>query len=256
MSNTVREFPVGDRPEIVIAVFSTDVSVVEGADGVIGVEVKGADREVDLVDVVHTGDVVTVRERRGGRRWMGRGTSVRLTVPAPTAVSAKTASGDLAFSVPISDAEIDAASGDVHLASLSGRGRIKAASGDITIGDVAGGIRISTASGDVRIDGIDGDGSIHTASGDITLGSVRDSIEIKTASGHVRVRRFSGGRLEGGTMSGDLDIGLVSGMFIDADIQTRSGRFRNLIPSSSEKREPLISATMRLKTMSGDVTLR
>ena len=164
MSGTMHEFPVGARPEIVVAVFSTDIAVVEGVDGVIGVEVKGPDREIDLVDIVHAGDVVTVRARRGGRRWTGRGSSVRLTVPASTAVSARTASGDLRFSVPISDAEIDVASGDVHLTALSGRGRIKAASGDITIGDVAGGIRISTASGDVRIEGIDGDGSIHTAS--------------------------------------------------------------------------------------------
>lgn len=254
MSALVGEFAVGDRPEIVVAVFSTDVGVVEGSDGSIRVEIDGPEQELDLFEVVHSGDVVTIRSRKAARRRIRRGTSIRLVVPASTAVTARTASGDLRFSAPISDAEIDVASGDVRLASMCGRGRIKAASGDITIADVTGGIQISTASGDVRIDDLDGDTSISTASGDVRLGSVHGSVKVKTASGDVTIRRFSGVMLEGVAMSGDFDIGLVSGMSIEADIQTRSGRFRNL--TSAGKGERTISATMQLKTMSGDVTLR
>jgi len=256
MSDTVREFAVGDRPEIVIAVFSTDVDVVEGSAGLITVEIDGPERDRDLIEVIHDGNVVTIRSRKGGRRWLGRGPSVHLTIPASTAVTARAASGDLRFSVPISVAEIDVSSGDVHLASLSGRGRMKAASGDITIGEIAGGIRVSTASGDVRIDEFDGDGSIKTASGDIQIGEAKGAISVKTASGDVTVRQFSGVMFEGVAMSGDFDIGLVSGMSIDADIQTRSGHFRNHTSPASGTGEPSISATMRLKTLSGDVTLR
>jgi DUF4097 and DUF4098 domain-containing protein YvlB len=139
---------------------------------------------------------------------------------------------------------------------VSGRGKVKAASGDITIGSTVGEIRISTASGDVRLDEVDGDVSIGTASGDVRLGAAHGSIEVKTASGDVTIRRFSGVMLEGGAMSGDFQIGLVAGMSIDADIQTRSGRFRNLTTPASETSESSISTTMRLRTMSGDVTLR
>lgn len=256
MSGAMREFTVGDRPEIAIAVFSTDVAVVEGSAGSISVEIHGSERDLELIEIVHTGDVVTIRSRKGGRRWIGKGASVRLTVPASTSVTARTASGDLRFSVPISDAEIDVASGDVHLASLSGRGRIKSASGDFTIGEVAGEIRISTASGDVRIDALEGDASISTASGNVKMGTAHGSIEVRTASGDVAIRRFSGVMFEGSAMSGNFDIGLASGMSIEADIQTRSGRFRNLTSPSSGNGETSISATMRLKTMSGDVTLR
>jgi len=256
MSGTVSEFAVGSRPEIVIAVFSADVGVVEGAAGSITVEVDGPERERDLVEIVQAGDVVTIRSRKGGRRWVGRGASVHVTVPALTAVAARTASGDLRFSVPISDAEIDVASGDVHLASLSGRGRIKAASGDVTIGSVAGGIRVSSASGDVRVDEIAGDGSINTSSGDVRIGEAQGSVSVKTASGDVSIREFSGVMLEGVALSGDFDIGLVSGMSTEADIQTRLGQFRNLTSPSSGDSESSINATMRIKTVSGDVTLR
>ena len=256
MSGTVREFAVGDQPEIVIAVFSTDIGVTEGSAGLIKVEVDGPERDRDLIEIAHTGDVVTIRSRKGGRRWVGRGASVHVTTPAATAITARTASGDLQISVPISDTEINVASGDVHLASLSGRGRLKAASGDVTIGAVAGGLRVSTASGDIRIDEIEGDASMNTASGDTRIGEAHGSVSVKTASGDVTIRRFSGVRLECVAMSGDFDIGLIPGMSIDADIQTRSGQFRNLTSPSSGKGEPSINATMRLKTMSGDVTLR
>ncbi|MEA2009161.1 MAG: DUF4097 family beta strand repeat-containing protein [Actinomycetota bacterium] len=256
MNDIIRECPVGDRPEIVIAVFSTDIDVVEGPAGLITVEIDGPERDRDLVEVIHTGDVVTIRARKGGRRWIGRGSSVHLTIPAATTVTARTASGDLRFSVPISDAEINVSSGDVHLASLSGRGRIKAASGDVTIGDVAGGVRISTASGDIRIDEINGDASMNTSSGDIRVGDARGSLNVRTASGDVTIRQFSGVTLDGGAMSGDFDIGLVPGMSIDADIQTRSGEFTNLTSPSTGNGETSINATMRIKTMSGDITLR
>ena len=256
MSGIVREFAVGDRPEIVIAVFSTDIGVAEGPAGTITVEIDGPDKDRDLVEIIHAGNVVTIRARKGGRRWLGRGATVHLTVPAETAVTAGAASGDLHFAVPISDAEIDVSSGDVHLASLSGRGRIKTSSGDITIGNAAGGVRLSTASGDVRIDELDGDGSIRTASGDVRIGTAQGSLSIKTASGDATIRHFSGVMLEGVAMSGDFDIGLVSGMSIDADIQTRSGQFRNLTSPSSGDGESSINVTMRLKTMSGDITLR
>lgn len=256
MTGIVSEFTVGDRPEIAIAVLSTDIDVVKGAPGSISVEVDGQERERDLIEVIQAGDVVTIRSRKGGRRWMGRGASVHVTVPASTAVTARTASGDLGFSAPISDAEIDVASGDVHLTSLSGRGRIKAASGDVTVGSIAGGIRISTASGDVRVDEMTGDASINTASGDVRIGEAQASMTVKTASGDVSIREFSGVMFEGAAMSGDFDIGLAAGMSIEADIQTRSGRFRNLTSPSPGDGEQSIRATMRIKTMSGDVTLR
>jgi DUF4097 and DUF4098 domain-containing protein YvlB len=256
MSTNIHEFAVGGRPEVVIAVSSADVSAVEGRDGLITVEVDGPERDLDLVEIIHAGDVVTIRSRKGGRRWLGRGASVRLTVPASTTVTAKTASGDLRFSVPISDAEIDVASGDVYLASLSGSGRIKAASGDITVGDVAGGIRILASSGDVRIDQLNGDAQITTASGDVKAGTVHGSVKISTASGDVAIREFSGVKLQGAAMSGDFDIGLIPGMSIEADIQTRSGQFRNLTSPSSGAGEASANVTMQLKTMSGDIILR
>jgi DUF4097 and DUF4098 domain-containing protein YvlB len=149
---------------------------------------------------------------------------------------------------------VEAASGDIHLASFNGRARIKTASGDLTVGSAVGGLQVATSSGDVRVDALDGDLVVSTASGDISIGSAAGSVSVKTASGDIAIRRFSGVELEGSAMSGDFSIGLVPGMSIDADFHTRSGSFRNLAPAGTGERS--IKATMRIKTLSGDITLR
>lgn len=254
MSTIVHDFTVGNRSEITITLLSVDVTVVEGVAGAIRVEAEGRENELEQLEAFQTGDMVTVRWRKGGRRWPQRGLSVRLFVPTGAAVTARTASGDVRILTSLSDFDCVAASGDIHLASFSGRARVKTASGDVTIGEGTGGLQVGTASGDVRIDRFDGDARVNTASGDVALGAARGSVTTKTASGDVTIRRFSGVSLEGATMSGDFDIGLAAGMTIDADIRTLSGSFRNLAPAG--KGERTMNASIRVNTRSGDIVLR
>lgn len=254
MSTIVHEFNVGSHPEVSITLPSADVSVVEESSGTIRVEADGSEKALEQLEIFQTADVVTVRTRNDARRWGRRGVSIRLFVPAGVAFGARTASGDFTILVAVSDFDFGAASGDLRLASFSGRARIKTASGDVTIGEGHGGLRVGTASGDVRIDSFEGDAQISTASGDAVVGAAAGSVSVKTASGDVAVRRFSGVSLDGATMSGDFDIGLVPGMSIDADFQTLSGSFRNLAPAGTGERS--ISTSMRLKTLSGDIVLR
>ena len=254
MSTLTREFSVGDHPEVAATVSSAGVAVVEGDSETIVLEAEGPENELEQLTVTQTGDVITVSTRKGGRSW-GRGKlKIKLAVPAGAAIGVRAASGDIKILGPVSDVAIEGASGDIHLASFDGHARVRTASGDLTVGSAAGGLQVATASGDVRVDSLDGDLVASTASGDISIGSAEGSVSIKTASGDVAVRRFSGVQFDGSTMSGDFVIGLVPGMSIDADFQTLSGSFRNLAPAGSGERS--INATMRIKTMSGDITLR
>ena len=254
MSMLEREFAVGDHPEVAVTVSSSSVSIAEGNAGTITLEAEGSESGLEGLTVAQIGDVVTIASRKGRRTWMRGGLEIRLAVPAGTAIGIQTSSGDTKILGPVSDATVEAASGDVQLASFEGRARIKTASGSVVVGGATGALHVASASGDVRIDTLDGDLVANTASGDIAVGSAKGSLSVKTASGDVTVRRFSGVSFDGSTMSGDLVIGLVPGMSIDADFQTLSGRFRNLVPEGT--RERTINATMRIKTMSGDITLR
>mgnify|MGYP001819444086 FL=1 len=254
MSRLSREFSVGDHPEVAVTVSSSSVSVAEGDAGRITLEAEGSESGLEGLTVAQIGDVVTIASRKGRRTWMRGGLKISLAVPAGTAIGIQTSSGDTKILGPVSDATVEAASGDVQLASFEGRARIKTASGSVVVGGATGALHVASASGDVRIDTLDGDLVANTASGDIAVGSAKGSLSVKTASGDVAVRRFSGVSFEGSTMSGDLVIGLVPGMSIEADFQTLSGKVRNLAPAGTGERT--ITATMQIKTMSGDITLR
>lgn len=253
MSTITENFPVGDRCDVVVALASADVSVVEGPPGSIEVVADGNERALELIEIQHDGDTVTIRSHKGDKRRNFRRVTVRIAAPAGVGFTGRTASGDLKVSAPVSDVEIDSASGDVRLAVFDGRCRIKTASGDVTIGDASGDLRAVSASGDVRINRFAGDASISTASGDVAIDSLHGSVGIRTASGDVTVRRFDGERLKASSMSGDFRIWLAPGMTIDADIQTLSGSFQNRVTPSSEER--MVRAELRLKTLSGDITL-
>ncbi|MEN8233326.1 MAG: DUF4097 family beta strand repeat-containing protein [Actinomycetota bacterium] len=253
MSRIDQSFVVGEQCEVLVSLASADVSVVEGPAGSIEVAAEGHERALELIDMHQDGDVVTVRSHKGDKWWSLRRASVRITAPAGVAFTGRTASGDIRISVPASDVEIDSASGDVRLSSFDGRCRIKTASGDVTIGDSSGGLRFASASGDLRLESLEGDMTATTASGDVAIGEARGSIAVRTASGDVNIRRFEGVRLEASSMSGDFRIWLAPGMTIEADIQTLSGTFRNRVTPSSVERT--ISAELRLKTLSGDISL-
>ncbi|MGB9357264.1 MAG: DUF4097 family beta strand repeat-containing protein [Acidimicrobiia bacterium] len=254
MRTTIHEFEVGDRAEVSITLPTADVTVVEGGIGTIRVEAEGTEKALEPLEIFQTGDVVTVRTRNEGRNWGRRAMSVHLHVPVGVAFAARTASGDYRVLVDVSDVDFSAASGDLRLTSFNGRARLKTASGDLAIGEATGGLQVGTAAGDVRVDTFEGDAQISTASGDAVFGAASGSVSIKTASGDVTIRRFSGVRFDGATMSGDFDIGLVPGMSIDADFQTLSGSFRNLVAAGTGERS--INASMRIKTLSGDIVLR
>lgn len=254
MTAIAHDFSVASHPEVSVTLASADVTVVEGDAGTIRVEAEGSEKDLEQLDVFQTGDVVTVRSLTKGRAWGRRHLTVRILVPVGVTLSGHTASGDFRILVAVSNFDFVAASGDVHLSSFNGRARAKTASGDLTIGEASGTLHVGTASGDVRVDSLDGDAQINTASGDVVFGTASGSVSVKTASGDTTVRRFAGVSFEGATMSGDFDIGLVPGMSIDADMQTLSGSFRNHVPAGSGERS--INASMRIKTLSGDIVLR
>jgi DUF4097 and DUF4098 domain-containing protein YvlB len=153
----------------------------------------------------------------------------------------------------VKDLEVSTGSGDVRVEDVHGAAEVKVGSGDIRIGTVTGIARLTSASGDLRLDA----GTeiiVSTAAGDLFVGDVSEVARIKSATGDIRIRRFAGTDLEIRTMSGDVSIGLVPGLVVNAAVKTLSGDFRNRVkPTSTEKTQ---NVTLEVTSFSGDVTLR
>lgn len=248
-------FDVGDHPELVVAVASSDVVLNEGPPGRIDVELSGRESDLDLFDITRAGDIVSVQFRReGGRRWSQPRVRVDATLPPGADIEVKTASGDVLGSIDAGDLIVATASGDIRFGDITRTAKIKSASGDVFVGDVSGDFDGVAASGDFRIDSVTGDAKVSTASGDIVINKAAGPTETKTASGDITVREFSGSSITMLSMSGDIAIWLAPGMSIDAEISTLSGDFINKTTPSGE--EPTIQASLLAKTLSGDITLR
>ena len=109
---------------------------------------------------------------------------------------------------------------------------MKIGTGDVRAGDLGGTAKISCAAGDVRVDSAN-EITVATAAGDLHLGDVSETARIKSATGDIRIRKFAGTDLEIKTMSGDVSIGLIPGMVVNAAVKTMSGDFRNRIKSNT-----------------------
>lgn len=255
MSSIERTFPMSDHAGVDVKLAGGDVDVRPGEEDSIGVRVVGSERVLENVEIVDAGGVVTVRTGTGRRSWSRRGVDVFLTVPPGCDVAVATSSGDVRVTADVADTGITVGSGDVHLGRAEGRVEVKAASGSVVVDQIDGAFSLTSVSGDVVINTARGDGSVATASGDVAIGLAAGSVTIGTVSGDTDVERFEGPSLDVKSVSGDIGIGLSPGLSIDADVTTGSGSIRNLIEPASPgaSRSP---ATLRARSVSGDVTLR
>ena len=247
-------FVVGELPLVDVGVKAGTVRLLEGDPGTVVVELSGSEEAIGAMEVFQAGDTVTVRAQSGLRSWFVRPAEVTITVPAGARASLRAASGDISGSVAMSDVSVELASGDLHLGDVSGDLTVDTASGDIMVASVAGDLSSNAASGDVRIREIIGHAVINAASGDVHLGRAVGSLTIQTASGDVDVRSFEGTDFVAQTMSGDVRVGLPTGLLVAADLHTRSGAIRNETSESASASGK--SATLRIKTLSGDIVLR
>ena len=254
MTDRTEIYDIDPGAHILVSLHAGDVRFRQGKEARAVIEMSGSPDALDTVEVDATTEAVAVTSTVKKRRWFGVG-SVDMVVTIPTGcdVTVRLGSGDLLVSVPVRDLEVSTGSGDIRVEEVTGTADLKVGSGDLRVGSVAGVTRISSASGDVRLD--EGtEVAVSTAAGDLFLGDISEIARVKSATGDIRVRRFSGTDLEIRTMSGDVTIGLIAGLVVEAEVKTMSGTFRNRTkPSSAEKVGRL---NLTVTSVSGDVTLR
>lgn len=230
---TTHTLNVGGRTNLDLDVASGSVEVRESRDGVVNVNID-ADN-ADEWEVLQLGDSVSVRfgRRRG---WKSRGARILVDAPSQTHVA------------------VSSASADVSLVGRMGEVRIRTASGDIRADSVER-LDASTASGDIKVGSVTGRLSANTASGDVKADAVADDLDAGTASGDVRIGRCDGANVNVKSVSGDIVIGLPAGIRVEPEISSLSGRTTLPAPSKTPVDGPRRSVRLRLRTVSGNITI-
>ena len=251
MTDRTESFPVDEGARLEVSVKSGDISLLEGQPGNIEIRLDGSEKSLADYRVEKIGNTVVVQSMRGGFRF--RGVDVTVVAPRGTSVELRGASGDINVEVPVAELVASVAAGDVRVRSVSGDAHLKSAAGDIAIDSVGGRLQVSTAAGDLRVGSVDGELSAMTASGDVMVDLAKADATIKTASGDVHLRNFGGSDLNGKTMSGTWRVGIPGGRTLEVDLQSLSGSLRNDLEVTGA--EPSGTASLKIKTLSGDVIL-
>jgi DUF4097 and DUF4098 domain-containing protein YvlB len=224
-----------------------DVETVDGEQTI--VEVSGDENMLENLEVRQDGDRVVVALRGkskfgfvvafGSHVFGNAGLHVQARVPHGSGVKIKTASADTEIAGRISEVDVNTVSGDLRLR-----------------GEVASDVTVKSVSGDVEVERLGGDLSLQSVSGDLRSGPVGGSVDTKSVSGDIRLDAVSHGEARFTSVSGDIEIGIAPGSFLDVDAGSTSGDLSSEVPLASEpggEGGDGPTVIVRGKTISGDV---
>jgi Putative adhesin len=148
-----------------------------------------------------------------------------ITVPADTAVHARSGSGNQEIEGLRSKLDLETGSGDMRLRDVTGDVHVHTGSGNVEGRDVSGPLTAEAGSGDIRLD-VKGSGDVrvHTGSGNIELHQVHGSMRAEAGSGDVRVDGAQKGDWDVKTGSGNVELRLPQEAAFDLGASTGSGR--------------------------------
>jgi DUF4097 and DUF4098 domain-containing protein YvlB len=197
---------------------------------------------------------VEMPERRMGFSLKRRRVTITVTVPTGSSLQARTASGSLAATGRYATALVHTASGEIALDTVDGDVEVHCASGDVAV-NFGRAVRVHSASGKIRVDHAAGEVDAHCASGKIRIGVAEAGVSAKTASGDITVEDARAGVVALNAASGDLRIGVHSGVAAHLDVHSLSGRVRSELPVDDTAPEGGPMLELRARTTSGNVTI-
>ena len=244
------QWSVGEHPTLEVNVPVGVVEVHVGDAGIIQVMLDSS--SAAEFDISKTGDRVSVRHPS---RWSIRGRSCRVvvTVPAGTDVFTDVASADVRLTGRLGHVRIRTASGGIET-DCAARLEITTASGDITGGTIEGDVNISTVSGDCSLRTVGGRVDATLTSGELRVDRCAGDVNVRSTSGSTRIGHCDGNEISVRSISGDVCMGLPTGIRVEADISTVSGKAsmpEPAAPTAGERRP----VRVKLKTVSGDVRI-
>ncbi len=253
------DFAIEGGARLVISLPSGDVEVFEHEHG-IQVSLTG---KTDGVTVEQSGNTVSITsDKKGASFFLSPTVRAAIGVPSGCDLEITGATLDLVSRQRLGVVRARTASGDIRLTEVSEL-TAKTASGEIRFDVVLGDCDVTAASGDLVGDLVGGDLRASLASGDVRIGRVDGDISVKSASGDAHFDRANGGDIGVRSMSGDITIGLPTGIKLDFDLDALSGDVFLPPPASPSgqesadtwQEEPERKRNVRLyaKTVSGDI---
>jgi hypothetical protein len=181
--------------------------------------------------------------------------TIQVSAPPGSSINARSGSADVAVTGVTAGLDAATGSGQVRAQWCTGTAEVRTGSGDVQLGTVLGRLQVRTGSGKVdvsSIEGAEGSGTVQTGSGDVMLGAVKHDVSARTGSGDLTVVDACAGVLELTTGSGQLRVGIHSGVLAELDVSSGSGHARSDLPVGGPPPGSDVPLRVRARTGSGD----
>ncbi len=266
-----QEIPAGAAGVVEISNVSGLINVT-GWDRAVVQVVARLGRDVERVDLLNESGRIRVRVVLPRKDNVKGATDLTVRVPQDSSVEVSSVSADVRIGGTTGRQDVQTVSGDVQTEIAGSDTEVTAVSGDVRLrgSGAATNVRVNSVSGDLTLERIAGVLNAVSVSGDVELemGDASD-VRVRSTSGDVRLRAAlqRDARLEMATVSGDLTAHVPAVAGFTTDIKTFSGEISSCFGAAAERtskygpgqrldiRHGEGSATVRLKSMSGDIDL-
>ncbi|MGH3805839.1 MAG: DUF4097 family beta strand repeat-containing protein [Pseudonocardiaceae bacterium] len=178
--------------------------------------------------------------------------TIEVNAPPGSSINARSGSADVAVTGVTAGLDAATGSGQVRAQWCTGAAEVRTGSGDVQLRTVLGRLQVRTGSGKVDVISAEGSGTVQTGSGDVMLGTVKHDVSARTGSGDLTVVDACAGGLELTTGSGQLRVGIHSGVLAELDVSSGSGHARSDLPVGGPPPGSDVPLRVRARTGSGD----
>ncbi|GAA1943473.1 DUF4097 family beta strand repeat-containing protein [Amycolatopsis minnesotensis] len=223
--------------------------------GQFGSDFRGSPAEaVNATKIEKTGNRITVR---APKTLPLRNIPLAVTVHAPSGsqLEIRAGSADVTVTGTAGRAGISTGSGEVRLDRTDGTANVRTGSGAIRLGPAISGLQVRTGSGDVEAASLSGSATVTTGTGDIWFGEVSGEVMARSGSGDLSVAEAAGGSLELITGSGEVRIGIRTGVHAEIDLSSTSGKVSSELDVETEAPSDGVALRLRARTGSGNAVL-
>ncbi|WP_301329316.1 DUF4097 family beta strand repeat-containing protein [Goodfellowiella coeruleoviolacea] len=201
-------------------------------------------------------DLTGTRLRVHGPKSMPlRGVGLATVVRAPhgSHVQVRTGTADITVTGAADRLNLTTGSGEIRADRADGKAEIHAGSGAVRLGPMLSGLHARSGTGELEVSSVGGPTTLFTGSGDVWLGAVQSDVMVRTGSGDLTVADAACGRVELGTGSGDIRVGIRPGVLARVDLSSSHGQARSELPVSDVPLGEPERLWVRGRTNSGSV---
>ncbi|XVV02111.1 DUF4097 family beta strand repeat-containing protein [Actinosynnema sp. CA-248983] len=178
---------------------------------------------------------------------------VVVRAPVGSHVIAKSGAADVTVTGVAGRLEIQTGTGDVTADRADASSQVNSGSGKLRLGPMPGGLRAKTGSGDIEVASVAGNSVLYSGTGQVWLGAVQNDVQVRTGSGDVTIADAAAGRIQLGTGSGHVRVGVHPGVAAELDLLSTAGTARSELDVSETPPDEPAALVITGRTGNGNV---